>query len=141
MRLDYPTILSIPQLVGKEISLLIDPCPKPRMTRRDSWQKRDPVLRYRAFKDSFRAAWPDAYQFPSDVLIVCFGVKMPKSWSAKKRDEHWGQPHRSKPDVDNLLKALMDAAMIEDKGIHTVFAQKVWSDEGFIKIVVYPKGN
>tara|TARA_B110000503_G_C7149523_1_gene414493 strand:- start:1335 stop:1628 length:294 start_codon:yes stop_codon:yes gene_type:complete len=95
-------------------------------------------MRYRAFKDELRVALEDT-PFPDDVLIVLFGIPMPNSWSKKKKEKMWTTAHQAKPDVDNLLKALMDAVMIEDQSIHTVFAQKVWSEEGYIRFVTYPK--
>lgn len=136
-KLDYPTILQIPQLIGREICLLVTPIPKPRMTRRDKWAQRPCVMRYRAFKDELRDSLENI-PFPTDVLIVLFGIPMPKSWSKKKKNEMWSRPHAAKPDIDNLLKALIDAVMIEDQSIHTVFAQKVWSEEGYIRFIAYP---
>lgn len=97
------------------------------------------VARYRAFKDALRAELRHkGVTVPDDVLIVSFGVMMAASWSQKKKDRMVGSFHRQTPDVDNLLKALMDAAHIEDKSIHTVFAEKVWAYEGFIRIITYP---
>ena len=34
---------------------------------------------------------------------------MPKSWSLKKKKAMNGKPHRQTADIDNLLKALIDA--------------------------------
>ena len=34
---------------------------------------------------------------------------MPATWSAKKKTRMENQPHESKPDISNLLKALEDA--------------------------------
>ena len=41
-------------------------------------------------------------------LQVGFFMPIPKSWSQKKKTEKCGKPHTSKPDTDNLLKALLD---------------------------------
>ena len=37
-----------------------------------------------------------------------FKIKMPMSWSQKKKIAMQGTPHISKPDTDNLLKAIKD---------------------------------
>jgi len=57
---------------------------------------------------------------------------MPKSWSKKKKAEMINKPHKQKPDIDNLLKGLMDALLEEDSHVHTVFARKIWAEEGSI---------
>ena len=57
---------------------------------------------------------------------------MPKSWSKKKKMQMLYCDHQQRPDIDNLLKGLMDALLEEDSHIHTVYARKIWSDEGAI---------
>jgi Holliday junction resolvase RusA-like endonuclease len=60
---------------------------------------------------------------------------MPASWSVKKRDKFRGTPHRQKPDLDNLTKALLDAALPKtDAEIWSLSAFKVWADEGSIEV-------
>ncbi len=61
-------------------------------------------------------------------------MPFPRSWSAKKKAAHLGQPHRQKPDLDNLIKALLDAALDDDSGVHEMTARKVWGEEGEIQI-------
>lgn len=143
-RLLYDTILSLPQLVGKELRLPVKPCTSPRMTRRDSWRNppRPCVARYRAFKDALREAWPRvAEEFPRDVVIVQFMVPMPESWSEKKKKAMEGEKHEQKPDIDNYIKALFDAALTDDQMISGTFAEKRWAREGSINIVVYEQNN
>jgi Holliday junction resolvase RusA-like endonuclease len=41
-------------------------------------------------------------------LEVLFVMPIPKSWSKKKREAMVGQPHICKPDIDNLLKSVLD---------------------------------
>ncbi len=109
----------------------IIPCPKPRMTQRDRWAKRPPVLRYWAFKDACKAAGvtlPDAFK-------VVFYLPMPASWSKKKRAAMEGKPHQAKPDVDNLVKALQDAVLDEDSGVWSIWAQKKWAVMPSIEII------
>ena len=107
----------------------ISPCTKPRMTQRDKWKQRPCVVKYRSFKDECRSQ--DLELFES--MSVVFEIEMPKSWSAKKKSEMDGEPHQQKPDVDNLVKGLLDT-MLEDSHVWRVHAEKRWATEGKIKI-------
>lgn len=109
----------------------ITPCPKPRQTRSDKWKKRPAVVRYRKFCDQIRAAGVQLH----NGSMIFFRIPMPKSWSKKKRSEMAGKPHQQKPDLDNLIKALIDAVHAEDSHIwHLQCCMKIWSDEGSILI-------
>ncbi len=108
----------------------IDPCPKPRMTRRDKWAKRPCVMRYRQFKDECRAR---GVTLPQPCKVV-FHIEMPKSWNKVSRRGNDGQPHEQKPDLDNLLKALCDAVLKDDSKVWSVRAEKRWSYVGGIEI-------
>ena len=73
------------------------------------------------------------------MFDIDFLVPMPKSWSKKQRAEMMGRPHQQKPDIDNYLKAFMDAMAIEDQYVFDVRARKFWSDEG--KIILTERGS
>lgn len=45
-----------------------------------------------------------------------------------------GKPHQQKPDIDNLVKSVLDALLIEDKNVYRVLAEKYWAEEGGIEI-------
>ena len=107
----------------------ITPIPKPRMTRSDKWKTRDCVMRYRAFKDEIRAK---GLRIDGDTVDVVFGLPMPKSWSKKKRAAMCGMPHQQTPDIDNLVKSLLDATNTDDSRIWKVKACKYWGETGFI---------
>lgn len=110
----------------------IIPIAKPRMTRRDRWAKRPPVLRYRAFCDEVALR---QVRLPTQGARVTFTLPMPSSWSRRKRARLDGAPHRCRPDVSNLLKALEDAVYGEDAEIwHYAEIQKVWGEHGGIII-------
>lgn len=94
------------------LTLRIKPTPKPRMTQRDKWKQRKCVVNYYKFKDAVNQHNLD--DFRGDSLRVIFFIKMPKSWSNKKRNDLDGTAHQSKPDIDNLTKALLDAMHGED---------------------------
>lgn len=113
----------------------LKPVPKPRQTRSDKWKQRPCVMAYRTFADELRLQFGDV---PADAqhLTVHFRLKMPDSWSAKKRTSMRGQPHRQKPDLDNLVKSICDALLIEDKGICYIEAMKLWDMKDSISIGV-----
>lgn len=59
---------------------------------------------------------------------------MPKSWSARKRQGMNGSMHQSKPDIDNLIKAFLDALCEDDSYVYEIHAKKVWSDSPSITV-------
>ncbi len=118
------------------IEFFIDPIGKPRMTQRDKWAKRPCVLRYRKFCDITRQALnADSFALP-DSFSIRFTIEMPASWSAKKRAAMLGAPHQQKPDLDNMVKAVCDAAKKDDSTVYRINAEKVWGKVGSIKIWV-----
>ena len=115
------------------IILQIDPCPKPRQTQADKWKKRPAVLRYRAFADVLRYLLPRDFDF--NGAGITFILPMPRSWSKIRKQTTAGTPHTQKPDLDNLLKALLDAHMGDDSGIHHLrYLEKIWGASGEIQI-------
>lgn len=110
----------------------VTPMGKPRMTQRDKWKQRPVVVRYRAFCDELRLLMRGFHL--SDAVSLQFVLPMPVSWSKKKRAALNGQPHQQKPDVDNLVKSVLDALLADDSSIHTVHATKTWGEEGSITI-------
>ena len=119
------------------MSMNYDICPvaAPRMTQRDKWAKRPAVMRYQAYRDKVRLA---RMTIPQPCRII-FWMPMPKSWSLEKRKNMLFSPCRSKPDLDNLLKGLLDAVFYKqgdaDKCIWSVWCEKRWTDEtGHISI-------
>lgn len=120
------------------IALEVEPVAKPRITRRDKWAERPSVMRYRAFKDELLLALRAAGitdVAPRGVLRVRFTLPMPRSWPAKRRAFMTGAPHTSRPDVDNLVKALMDATLRDDSHIWMLGAEKVWGERGRIELL------
>ncbi|RKZ82922.1 MAG: RusA family crossover junction endodeoxyribonuclease [Gammaproteobacteria bacterium] len=115
------------------IKLDITPVPKPRQTRADKWKKRPSVLRYRAFADEIRLNLPRDLDFNNSTIV--FLLPMPKSWSKKKKGAMNHSPHTQKPDLDNLIKALLDAHLSDDSGIHSLrYVRKIWAYTGEIWI-------
>lgn len=98
------------------------PVPKPRMTRSDKWSKRKCVMDYYSYKDRLLEA---GVVIPARCRVV-FGIPT-------KDKRLWGTPHMKRPDVDNLLKGLMDAVK-EDGYVHNVHVSKVYSEDGFVMV-------
>ena len=110
----------------------ITPVPAPRMTRSDKWKKRPCVMRYFAFRDEVRLK---KVKFGNNDAVF-FYLTMPKSWSKKKKAEMIGKPHTQVPDIDNLLKALLDSLYEDDSHIYAIGgAYKYWDDVGSIEII------
>ena len=111
--------------------LELTPVPKPRMTQRDRWAKRPAVMRYRQYCDTIREL---GAHVPEEGAHIQFYLPMPKSWSKKKRALMQGEPHQQKPDIDNLVKALLDALYEDDSGVWDIRASKRWAENGAIII-------
>ena len=145
----------------------IDPCPAPRQSQRDKFKPSPQVRRYRAFRDFLfykaRPGLPKAKQIKH--IKLQFEIAMPAVWDRQKKFDYLGLPHQQKPDLDNLIKAAIDAlwpkkAPIlaipgspkydhklrglrlkhthddDDAGIGSLSAEKVWSDKGKVTITL-----
>jgi Holliday junction resolvase RusA-like endonuclease len=113
----------------------VAPQPKVRMTRRDTWANakvRPAVQKWRAFVQDVKRLGITV----ADQDAITFVIPLPESWSAKKRTAHLHQPHRQKPDLDNLLGGLFDAAMPDgDQHIAELGpCRKVWGRAGEVII-------
>jgi Holliday junction resolvase RusA-like endonuclease len=97
------------------------------MTRADTWKKRPCVVKYWAYKDELRRLIKKNNIEIDKEIYVEFYIPMPKSWSKKKKDLLNNKPHEKRPDIDNLVKGVMDALFKEDSHVHTVYAKKIWS--------------
>lgn len=110
----------------------------PREKLRPSGLKRLLRLeRYNKYKIELGAeAKMKRFAMPPVGCSITFFVPVPPSWSKKKKKLHHGRFHQSKPDLDNLLKAFMDALMAEDKQIAHIELSKRWVDfeTGWIEI-------
>lgn len=77
------------------------------------------------------------------VAEVIFYMPIPKSWSNVKKSRAMGAGHISKPDIDNLVKTVFDAAngiiWSDDNRVISVTARKIYSDTPGVKLKVQPK--
>ena len=109
----------------------IEPMGSPRMTRADAWKDRPVVLRYHKFRDEVNFAMKkvDVDWSKFHRLTVVFYIPMAKSWSMKKKVKMAGKPHQQKPDIDNLVKALLDSIFRggDDCKVWDINAMKLWT--------------
>jgi Holliday junction resolvase RusA-like endonuclease len=117
------------------LRLDVEPIGKPRMTQRDKWMKRPPVVRYHLYCQHLALLCNECNYKVEETLSLTFVLTMPKSWSNKKRLSMDGKPHQSKPDLDNLIKAFKDALCEDDSFVHTYEKiTKVWGEQGCILV-------
>lgn len=106
----------------------ICPVPAPRMSRQDKWGKRPCVKRFKAFGQKVRLARVEL----SQPCRVVFYLPMPRNWPEGQRIAARSRGHLRKPDLDNLVKGLLDAVFYKqkdaDKRIWSVWAEKRWTD-------------
>lgn len=110
------------------------PVPAPRQVRSDSWRPRLSVVRYRAFRDQVRLL---GIRSLPDFPLLIFGIEMPKSWSAKRKDElHLAEAETGRRgDLDNYVKAFLDSVYPDDDRHVTKFcAFLVHARKGFIAV-------
>lgn len=78
----------------------------------------------------------------SCCLRLVFHMPIPKSWSQKKREQAIGGEirHTSKPDLDNLLKAVKDGlngiVWLDDAQVIKVVAEKKYGDNPKVECCV-----
>jgi Holliday junction resolvase RusA-like endonuclease len=108
----------------------ITPIGKPRITNQGRFS--DKAQNYYSWCDELKLK-VRKYQ-PNGKLDVVFILPMPKSWSEKKKANSNTTPHTSRPDIDNLLKAFLDALCTNDSYVYDVHAVKLWGHEGRIII-------
>lgn len=115
-----------------------EPVAKPRQTRSDKWKERPCVIRYREWADKARREVGSIPPAAQHADIVAY-LPLPKSLSLKKRQEMAGTPHRVKPDIDNLIKSVLDSLLSRDQGIHEIRAKKRWEDANGprVEITIY----
>jgi len=105
---------------------------KVRQTRSDRWKKRPCVLRYWEFKDRL-VEQAGSFKLGNSFDII-FYLKMPKSWSKKKKALKLQSIHDQKPDTDNMVKAVADMLLEEDSKIWNIHAYKFWAEESGLYI-------
>lgn len=119
----------------------LTPIAAPRQTRRDRWKPSKATQRYRTYCDLLRAS---GARVPDSGAFVLFALPMPASWPKYKRRALAGLAHQCTPDIDNLLKALVDALRgkrgrgADDRVLHRLFAEKYWTADPVGEVLILP---
>ena len=103
--------------------------PRPRVTMRGTYNPTDYTQYKFAIGAAVRTQCKEKLIGPIEMSIE-FIFKVPKSWPKKKRENAiW---HTSKPDIDNLQKAIKDAlngiAYKDDAQVCSITAKKRYGD-------------
>lgn len=115
----------------------IEPCPAPRMTRRDAKftdpnhpdpkkRQRECVTRYFAFKNTFQWLCKQQHCQLSHTNHLLFVLPMAKSLSLKKKTQMVFGPCQQRPDKDNMEKAVLDSFGVEDGYVWDGRTTKIW---------------
>jgi len=116
-----------------------------RMTKSDRWKtnpnhsdvkkrQRPAVTRYFFFKNKVVSECNKVkYEIKNSIDVVFF-IPMPDSWSSKKKEKMNGMPHKSRPDIDNIVKGFMDALKDQDGDVWWIKAEKRYAYKGSILI-------
>ncbi|GEQ04541.1 RusA family crossover junction endodeoxyribonuclease [Staphylococcus gallinarum] len=113
--------------------------PRPRFRNTGKFVQTYMPQSYMAHKENLRWQMPMLMIDKPIKLIIEFYFPLLKSWSKKKRVAMIGQYKRTKPDIDNLIKTVLDAAnghlWKDDNQIVEIQSFKKYADEP--KIVIY----
>jgi Holliday junction resolvase RusA-like endonuclease len=123
------------------------PTPKgrPRMTRRGRVYTPAKTVAYErtvsivAQEAKSRLGGGMLFEGPVMVTIHCY-FAVPKSWSRKRKAEMLHQPHTQLPDLDNLIKSVLDGMnhahniWADDKQVAAVTATKHWAEESSVLV-------
>lgn len=87
----------------------------------------------RAYEKQIREGWTHGLMKEKFLMVdIEFRMPIPKSYSKKKHIELLGQPHVKTPDLDNLVKAVLDglqgSAFDIDSKIWCINACKIYAE-------------
>ncbi len=116
-----------------------------RMSQSDKWKtnpkhtdpnkrQRQVVTEYFDFKTKIKAQAEEMKFLLPEVLDIVFLIPMPFTWSEKKKVKHNKTKVMKRPDLDNLVKAFMDALSVEDGYVWKITAEKRYSFNGSILV-------
>ena len=111
------------------------PASRPRVSR---WSTYYPK-KYTKFKQDMEALISELDTTLSEKLVrveIDFMIKIPESWSKKKKQELNNTYCSNNSDIDNYIKAILDSLngvfFIDDRQVEEIFARKIYSNKGYI---------
>jgi Holliday junction resolvase RusA-like endonuclease len=112
---------------------------RPRFARVVKFTKVYTPLETEIIESDIKCCYYNKYGFNKELLtgdvnvFVIFYMPIPKSLSQKKKDTLKGLPHTKKPDLDNLMKAVLDAIngviYQDDSQVYRFSCVKLYSDK------------
>ena len=94
----------------------------------------------RIYEALIRDSWTYGKMEGPIIVSMKFTFEIPKSYSKKKRSELLYRPKTTKPDLDNLVKAVLDGlqgeAFDDDSIVCGIVATKEYGTEPKVSIVV-----
>jgi len=111
--------------------------PRPRVTRNVTYMPKD----YTDWKNGLKLLAKSKIKKPLETdiyLKIDFFFEIPKSWNkAKKEKAKW---HNIKPDIDNLVKSVMDSfngvVYVDDGQVVSIQARKQYANFTGVKIEI-----
>jgi len=111
--------------------------PRPRVTKFGTYNAKD----YTDWKNGLKCFTKGMIKKPFEKELfvkIDFFYEIPKSWSKKKKESaKW---HTSKPDIDNLIKSVLDGlngvAFIDDAQVASIQARKQYASFTGVKIEI-----
>ena len=96
----------------------------------------------RKYEKLIRESWTHGIVEGKSIMVdIEFRLQIPQSYSKKKKAELEWTPHNKKPDLDNLVKAVLDAlngvAFEDDALISDINASKTYAEEPGVYIMVH----
>ena len=120
------------QIISHQFDINPVPASRPRVSR---WSTYYPK-KYTQFKKDMEALTGELDTTPCENLVCVslqFMIKIPKSWSKKKRLAGENTYCNNNSDIDNYIKAILDSLngvyFIDDRQVVEVFAIKKYSNE------------
>ena len=120
------------QIISHQFDINPVPAARPRVSR---WSTYYPK-KYTQFKKDMEALTGELDTTPCENLVCVsleFLIKIPKSWSKKKRLAGENTYCNNNSDIDNYIKAILDSLngvyFIDDRQVVEVFAIKKYSNE------------
>ena len=105
---------------------------RPRVTRFATFYSKSYTKYRNEIKELVEAVRFVKMEGPIEMEII-FNMPIPKSTSKKKALLLDGEPHLKKPDIDNLIKGVMDAingvAYHDDSQVYNLRSTKVYSSK------------
>lgn len=112
--------------LDERICVPIEPMGAVRLSSSDRWSKRPVAQRYFDWKNRFKLILSQSDLLKemvsqiekSGTITIIARHSVPESWPEKKKNAHYGIPMKSKPDWDNVSKAVCDVLFKQDSFLY-----------------------